>query len=317
MTRSILPYLVLVGGVIVASTAAILIRLAQQEGMSSLTIAAMRMGLSALILSPIALGRVGGELRRLQRRDLLLGLTSGIFLSLHFASWISSLAYTSVASSAALVVTSPLWVALASWLILHERPGRGTVAGLVLTLSGSALIIMSGMGDDASTQYANPTLGNVLALLGAVAVTGYFLVGRSLRQRLSVLAYIWLVYTTAAIALSLSVLLMGQQIFGLSIVAYLCVLGLALGPQLLGHTSFNWALAHLSATFVAIAILGEPVSSAALAWLIFGEQFEALQLAGFVLLLLGIAIAARDERQHAPASLEQTALVETAGPSGP
>ncbi len=307
MTRHrFLPYLVLVGGVLVVSNASILIRLAQQGGMSSLGIAAGRMALAALILLPIALIRAGSELRGLSRRDIGLGVVAGVFLAIHFATWISSLAYTSVASSAALVATNPLWVGLASLLIFRERLSAAMLSGIGLTLLGAILIAVSD-SSGAATPYSAPMLGNLLALLGALAGSGYFLVGRGLRRRLSVLAYIWLAYTSAAVVLLLWVALSGQQLFGYPPLVYLLLLGLAIGPQLLGHTAFNWALGYLSATFIAVSILGEPIGSALLALLLFDERFAPLQLLGFVTLLLGIYLAAVGEvRTPLPSNSPQT-----------
>jgi drug/metabolite transporter (DMT)-like permease len=242
--------------------------------------------------------RQGAELRRLDRRDLRLALGSGAFLALHFGAWISSLAYTSVASSVALVSTNPIWVGLASFLLLRERLQAGMIAGILLTFAGSVLIVLSDSSPAAAQLQPAPLLGNALALLGAAGVTGYFLIGRGLRERISLLSYVWLVYTTAAVLLLLAAWLAGQQLLGLHPTAYLAILVLALGPQLLGHTSFNWALRRLSATFVAVAILGEPVGAALLALEFLDEGFAPLQLAGFILLLAGIGIAALAERDN-------------------
>ncbi len=311
MRHNLLPYVVLFCGVLMASTAAIMIRYAQQAGMSSIAIAVGRLGFAALILAPVAWTQIGAELRSLGRRDLLFGIGAGFFLALHFVTWTSSLEYTSVVSSVALVTTNPLWIALASWLVLREQLRWGTIGGIVLTLSGSGLIILSGIGAEPGAQYSNPTLGNVLALLGAIMVSGYFLIGRSLRRRLSILAYIWLVYTSGAVMLLLWLLLSGAQFWGFSPLAYLLLLGLALGPQLIGHTSFNWALAHVSATFVAVAILAEPIGSAMLAWVLFDERIDRttregiLQLAGFVLLIAGIYVAAVSERRTPEPALSE------------
>ncbi len=297
----ILPYAILFCGVMVAAAASIMIRFAQDAGLPSTTIAAGRLGLAALILLPIAWIRAGSELRQLSRRDVALGIGSGVFLALHFAAWISSLAYTSVASSVALVSTNPLWVAILSALLLRERLSRPTLMGVALTIGGSLLIAIS---DGSGSGGDNALLGNGLALLGALGGSVYFLVGRSLRRHVSVLAYIWLVYTSAAIALLLTALALGGtanpgEVFGgYPPLAYLLLLGLALGPQLLGHTAFNWSLRYLSATFVTIALLGEPIGSAFLALLFFGEWFAPLQFGGFVLLLLGIAVAARGEQNR-------------------
>ncbi|HMQ32251.1 MAG TPA: DMT family transporter [Chloroflexaceae bacterium] len=311
MRPSPVPYLVLFAGVLVASSASIMVRFAQGAGVPSLSIAAGRLALAALVLTPLALARVGPELRAIGRRDLLLALASGGFLAVHFASWISSLAYTSVASSAALVSTSPLWVGLASLLVFRERLAWPTVAGIGATLLGTLLIVLSDLvgGDPAALGrllatgrlaaaaggQPNPTLGNLLALIGAATVTGYLLIGRGLRRRMSTLAYIYVVYGAAAVALVAWALLAGQPLLGFPPYAYLLILGLALGPQLLGHTAFNYALSALSATFVAVAILGEPIGSALLALAIFGEGFAPLQLAGFLLLLVGIFVASRAE----------------------
>ncbi len=299
--RSPIPYLVLLGGVLVVASASIMIRLAQQMGVPSLVIAAGRLGCAALILLPIAVLHIGPELRGLRRRDLLLGIGSGALLAVHFIAWITSLEYTSVASSAALVATNPLWVGLASLLLFRERLSPLTLLAIALTIGGSALIgVSDSLGAGGGTA-RNALLGDGLALLGALAGSGYFLIGRELRRRLSILAYIWLVYTSAAvILLALAIALLGGtwmnvragQAPGYPPLAYLLLLGLAVGPQLLGHTAFNWALRDLSATFVAVATLGEPIGSALLALLIFGEGFEVAQLAGFVLLLVGIAVAA-------------------------
>lgn len=292
MRHPAVPYLILFVGVLIASTASILIRFAQDAGVPSLSIAAGRLALAALLLTPLAWVRVGPELRTLSRRDFALALLSGTCLAIHFATWISSLAFTSVASSVALVATNPLWVGLASLLIFRERLGPLNLFGMAVTLLGTLLI---GISDSASSGQPNPTLGNLLALAGAVTVSGYLLIGRSLRRRLSVLAYIYLVYSTAAVILVAWALLAGQPLFGFSPYVYALILAMALGPQLLGHTAFNYALSAISATFVAIAILGEPIGSAMLAFLLFDEGFAPLQLTGFLLLLLGILVASRGE----------------------
>ena len=296
MPARVLPFLVLGFGVIVVSFAAILIRFAHAEGASSLAIAAVRLTVAALVLAPFAWSRAGAEMRRLPGRELGLCVLSGALLAVHFWAWITSLEHTSVASSTALVTTNPLWVALASAILLRERPGRAAVAGILLTLAGSALIFAADASRVAGLDSA-PMLGNVLALAGAVAASGYLLVGRALRARVSLVAYIWLAYSTAATLLLAAAMATGVSFMSLPAAAWGFMVALALGPQLIGHTTFNWALRRLTATFVAVAILGEPVGSALLAYFIFGEHFSALQFAGFVLLLLGIFVAARGERQ--------------------
>jgi drug/metabolite transporter (DMT)-like permease len=292
-----LPFVVLGIGLFAISFGAILARLAQDAGLPSLAIAALRLGLAALIISPVALWQSrtvkGSALLKMTSRQALLALGAGFFLALHFASWISSLEYTSVASSTALVTTNLLWIAIASFVLFGERPGPLMAFGMAVSICGSAMIFWSDGGNNASGS--NPLLGNGLAIVGSWCFSAYLLLGRRLRPDLPLAAYIWLAYGAAALILLVACLGAGVTLAGYSAPAYLLALGLALGPQLLGHTAYNWSLKHVSSTFVAVVTLGEPVGSAAMAWLIFGESFALLQGIGFALLLAGIYLAARGE----------------------
>ncbi|HEX6287680.1 MAG TPA: DMT family transporter [Herpetosiphonaceae bacterium] len=299
--RTIFPYLVLLVGVVIASTAAIMINQAITLGVHPLTVSAGRVAGAALILTPLAWGWKGDELRRIDRRDWLWGFMAGVFLALHFATWISSLAFTSVASSTALVTTNPVFVALISWLVFRERLSWGVWLGVLLTMGGSLLV---GFSDGTGGSGSNPLLGDALALLGAMTVTGYFLIGRSVRARLSIVPYIWLVYSSAGIVLLAWMLLAGETLLGLPPLAYLLLLGLAIGPQLLGHTAFNWAIKYLSATFVTVAILGEPIGATVMAVLLLDQPIQPLQLIGGAVLLVGIAVATLAERQRPKAAVE-------------
>ena len=296
MPARFLPFLILGTGVVVVSFAAILIRFAHAEGASSLTIAAVRLGLAAALLAPLAWLRHGREILRLGKREFALCVLSGAFLALHFWTWITSLEYTSIASSTALVTTNPLWVGLASALLLRERPGGAALTGIALTIAGSFLIFAADAGPADGGSGKAPLLGNSLALIGALAASGYLLVGRALRAKISLLAYVWLAYAIAAVLLIGGLIASGTSIAGLPAPAWGFMALLAIGPQLIGHTAFNWALRRLTATFVAVSILGEPIGAALLAILLFGETFSTLQLCGFVLLLAGIFVAARGER---------------------
>jgi len=288
------PFLVLGLGVAIVSTASILIRFAQADGASSSVIAAGRLAIAALLMTPYALSRAGPELFRIKPKDILLCVASGLLLAAHFWTWIASLEHTSVANSTVLVTTNPIWVALLSAWLLREKPRQIQIAGIALTLLGTLFIFMA--DNNNSSVASAPLLGNSLALLGAFAASEYLLIGRALRGNLSLLAYVWLTYSFAAIALIIAALAGGETFGGVSSTAWLLILALAIGPQLLGHTSFNWALRRLSATFVALSILGEPIGAALLAWWLLGESFVPLQLAGFFALLVGIFVAARAER---------------------
>jgi len=281
------PLAGLVIGILAASTASTFIRLAQGE-MLSLAIAAWRLTLASLILAPFALALRWQELRSLTRQEWLLALASGALLALHFASWITSLALTSVAASVVLVSTNPLFVGVASYFLFKERPGRAMVVGLIVAVAGSAVI---GLGDLGQGQ--DSLVGDLLALLGGMAGAGYFLIGRRLRARLSLLGYVFPVYSTAAVLLMALALITGAPLTGHSTVTWLWLLLLALGPQIVGHSSLNWALRHLTATYVTLAALGEPIGSALLALLVLGEPPTLAALVGGGLILAGIAIASQ------------------------
>lgn len=284
---SLPPHLALVVGVLAASTASPIIRLAQAE-VNSLAIAAWRLTLASLILAPIPLITRREELRGLSRRDWLLMLGSGVMLAVHFATWISSLACTSVAASVVLVSTSPLFVGLGSFLIMQERLGRPLVVGLAVATAGSVIIGLDdwGVGTHRLT-------GDLLALAGAVSVAGYFLIGRRLRARLSLLAYVFPVYATAAATLIAVAGLARVPLGGYPAIHWLWLLLLALGPQITGHSSLNWALRYLPATYVTLAVLGEPIGSSVLAWLILRETPGIVTVLGGALVLAGIAVASR------------------------
>ncbi len=288
-----LPFLVLGIGLLAISFGAILARFAQGYGLPSLAIAALRLGLAALIITPVALWRSRCTLLAMNRRQVLLTLGAGFFLALHFATWISSLEYTSVASSTALVTTNLLWIGIASFLLFGEKPGLQMAFGIAISLTGSLLIFWSDSRN--SLPGSHPLLGNALALVGSWCFSAYLLIGRRLRADMPLPAYIWLAYGTAALFLLAACRGAGISLEGYSTPAYLVALGMALGPQLLGHTAYNWSLKHVSPTFVAVVTLGEPMGSAAMAWLFFAESFALLQGIGFVLLLTGIYLAARGE----------------------
>ncbi len=299
---SISPVFVIATGILAVSTASIFIRFAQEYA-SSIVVAAYRLTFAALILGPVALSGYRGELRTLTRQDGVLGLLSGVFLALHFATWITSLEYTSVASSVVIVTTTPLWVAMVSPLFLRERLARGVALGLVLSLFGGMIVALSESCELAeskivctglSTLFRSETaLGNTLALLGAFSAAGYLVIGRSLRAKLSLIPYIFIVYGVAALVLIGAMLSFGESPVGYPAVAYLWFLLLALIPQLLGHSSFNWALGYLPASFVSITLLGEPIGTVVLAFFILRESPAPLELIGAILILVGIYIASQ------------------------
>ncbi len=300
-TQPVSPYLVMVIGVIAVSTAAILIRFAQNStpATPSLVIAAVRLSLAALILTPVALRSHRPALRALSRKDFILTLLAGGVLSIHFASWITSLEHTSVLISVVLVTTNPLWVALLSPLILHEAIDRRTVAGILVAFAGGILISLPRENQGLQIG-SDPLLGALLATIGAVAASFYLLIGRRLRASLDLIPYIWLCYSTAAIILLILVFLSGQTLIGYGTDAYIAMFLLAIVPQLIGHSSFNYALGHISAAYVSLIILAEPVGSTILAMLLFREIPTWIQVIGAGLILFAVAFAREAHAESLP-----------------
>ncbi len=291
------PYLILLIGVAAVSTASTFIRLAQSDGMPSLVIASWRLGLAVLLLTPLVLTRYRPDLRTLTRGQIGLAMLSGMLLGIHFATWITSLEYTSVIGSVVLVSTNPLFVAVAAPLLLKERMGRLTLIGIVLAIIGGVIVSIGGDSGTAPIQNA-PLLGDVLALIGAVSVAGCFIIGRQLRAKLAVVPYIWMTYGTAAIVLIVASLLTGKTTFGFQPLTYVWVILLALVPQLIGHTSYNYALGFLSAAYVSLTVLGEPIGSTILATLLLGERPQPLQLVGGVFILGALILASQEESRR-------------------
>jgi len=298
------PLIAIVFGILAVSTGSIFVRNAQVYA-PSLVIAAWRLSLATLILFPIALTRNRAELRGLHPRAISLGLLSGFFLALHFATWISSLEYTSVASSVVFVSTAPLWVAMLSPVILKEpltRPllygmGLAFVGGVIVGLSDSCNLGRSGFACPPFSEFiqGRAFLGDLLALVGAWMAAGYLIIGRRLRTNISLVPYIFVVYGMAALVLIGLMLILGQPAVGYPPQVYVMFLALAVIPQLLGHSTFNWALGYLSAAYVSITLLGEPIGSALLAYFFLDEIPKPLMIFGAILILVGIYIASRGE----------------------
>ena len=274
-------YIFLPIGIVAISTASIFIKLCDAP---ALIIATYRMMLASLMLTPFACYKKpwGGW----ERGEIGWFLLSGLFLSLHFAFWIASLKYTSVASSVVLVTTHPIFVGIGGRLFLKERIGMNLVLGIALTVLGSGLI---SYGDMALSKEA--LMGDGFAFLGAMAASGYLLVGRKMRKDQDLFSYIFPVYSIAGLILIFLSLIFQKHFWGYSPSTYLYLFLLALVPQLMGHTTFNWALKYLPASMVAITILGEPIGSTILAYFILGEGLTIWKILGGISIFAGILVA--------------------------
>jgi drug/metabolite transporter (DMT)-like permease len=278
----------LIFGIFSVSTGAIFARLAEAPPLAT---AAYRLTIASIILAPFAFIFRRHEIARLDKKDLIYTIASGAFLAVHFSTWISSLSYTSVASSVVLVNTIPIWVGLAA-LLTGEKLSKLTWAALAISVIGGFLV---GYVDFSLEPRA--LWGDCLALIGGIAVSGYVILGRKVRQKLSLLAYISLCYGSAAILLCSANLLLGVRMSNFSSHTWLMFLFIAIIPQFLGHSCYNLALGYFSAEFIAVALLGEPIGSSVLAFFIFDELPAPITFLGFAFLMSAIVIAAIGEQK--------------------
>jgi drug/metabolite transporter (DMT)-like permease len=249
--------------------------------------------MASVVLVPLGLARHRGEYRRLSKRQWRLALASGVVLSAHFATWISSLSFTTVAASAVLVQTLPLWVA-AFGRFIGERPTRRTLFGMAIAVAGTLVIVGGGFEGG-----SRALLGDVLALAGAVFAAIYVLLGRSLRQELSLVTYSSIVYATSAVALATMMVASRTAFTGYPAKTWLVFVLITAGPQFLGHTTFNYLLGHVRASIVAVALLAEPVGATILAWMILGEAPGPATVVGGVIVLAGVYVAIAAETRAA------------------
>lgn len=277
------PGAVLAGGVLVASFSPILVRYA--SGADPLAISFWRCFVGALVLAPFARGGLG----RANKKDVLLCVIAGVFLALHFATWITSLELTTVGSSVVLVSTTPIWVALvAPWIVKERLTALGWI-GIGLAFVGTAVI--------AGLDFAGSSLGgNALALVGGATAGGYVLAGRIARRDLSIIPYAVITYGVAAVFLGIACLVGGVPMSGYPAGTWWAIAGLIVGPQLLGHTIINLVLSHIDATTVSVSLMAEPIIATALAAWLFDEIPTAAFYVGGVAVLAGIFVVSTNQR---------------------
>ncbi len=284
-------YLIIFVGILAVASAAVLIKMCSAPAM---VIATYRLAFASLFFLTVSLGRGINPLSAFGPRDLRLAALGGIFLFVHFGAWISSLKYISVATSVVLLATTPVFVGLASAFIFRERPARGLIFGILLTLSGTLVIGSEGFGSSGLSL-----TGNLLALAGAIGAGGYFLIGRAVRGRIGTMSYVAVVYSMAALLLAGVTLVFALPLTGYDSEIYLLFFLIAFIPQVIGHTSLNWALGHVSAATVSVIALGEPIGAPILAFFVLGETITAIQVFGGILILAGVVFALRSEHgQH-------------------
>ena len=286
------PMAMIVLGVIGISLSSIFVKFSTAPAAVT---AAWRLLWTVALMTPVVWGRgaVRRELLGVKWPLALLSALSGLFLAIHFVLWFESLNRTSVASSTTIVCTEVIWVCLGWWLFMGGRVPGKALAAIGVTVVGSVVIAFA---DSESTGHLS---GDILALLAAVAVAGYTLIGRAVRSDTSTAVYTYLVYTVCALVLVLACAFQGQALLGHGSSPIWVGLALAVFSTILGHSIFSWCLKYFSPAFVSASKLCEPVGAAALAALIFRQIPSAMQLLGGALILGGLVWYSRMEGEAA------------------
>ncbi|HWO01431.1 MAG TPA: DMT family transporter [Blastocatellia bacterium] len=251
-----------------------------------LVIAFYRMALATALLMPAALALKGREIAALAHKDLALLLLGGFFLAVHFGAWIISLKYIPISTSVVLVNSHPLFVVIASYFFLGEKPHPRGLVGTAVGLAGMMVITHDALGD---VRLA--LMGDGLALLGALAVVGYFIVGRKARTRISLLGYVTPLYAVCSVLLLLGVVVAGDRLYPYSARQWAFFGALAVVPTILGHTVFNWAIKHVRPSAISLAFLGEPVAASILAFIFFAQRPPTATFIGGALVLAGVYLS--------------------------
>lgn len=305
------PIFVLAIGLLAVSSSSTLIRLAQAEGAPSLVIAAFRVSIAAIATGLVVLFQGSWKAYNTDRRTIGLMVLSGMFLAGHFASWITSLELTSVANSVVLVTTTPIWVGLLAPIILKESTPKLTWVAIVLVIAGGLVISLAQTGTQPTTASAS-LLGDGLALIGALAGACYFMIGRLVRGTLSLLPYLFGVYGTAGLILFAVSAVLGLPTVALPRNALLWMLAVGLLPQLIGHSAINYAMRRISASFVAVTIIGEAIFSIVFAAIFLNELPLLIQIIGAFVVMVGILVASLAEKFEGTQT-DDAALLERDG----
>lgn len=285
------PLIMVVVGVIGISMSAIFVKFSAAP---SAVTAAYRLLWTLLLMTPVTFGnrKIRQELFQVRRKKLLLSCFSGVLLAIHFTLWFESLHHTSVASSTTIVCTEVIWVSLGYAFFLKGRISLRAVLSIVVTLLGSVLIAFADSNAGGAHLY-----GDVLALMAAIAVAGYVLLGRVVRETVSTTVYTYLVYASCGAMLLVFCMLQGSNLFDYGLSGAIVGFLLAVFSTLLGHSIFSWCLKYFSPSFVSASKLCEPVVAAILAGFLFGERPTALQLAGGVFILGGVLYYSKLEQE--------------------
>jgi len=285
------PMSMIIIGIIGISLSAIFVKYSTAP---SAVTAAFRLLWTVILMTPAVIynAEVKSELKHMTKHNLLLSCVSGLFLAVHFALWFESLQHTSVASSTTIVCTEVIWVALGFCLFLKGTLTAKAVGAILVTFVGSVVIALS---DSTGSSHL---YGDLLALLAAIAVAVYTLIGRVVRETVSTTAYTYVVYAACAAVLVLMCLGQGYSLLAYDSSAVIVGLLLAVFSTILGHSIFSWCLKYFSPAFVSASKLCEPVVAAIFAGILFGEIPKMLQIIGCILILGGVFYYSRLEMNN-------------------
>ncbi|AZB44121.1 DMT family transporter [Bacillus sp. FJAT-42376] len=275
-------YFALLIGVLSVSASAVLVKMTSTPAPVT---AFYRMFFSAILMLPFFFIAKGAGIKRMSRKDWLYLTLAGVFLAFHFILWFESLALTSVASSVVLVTLQPLFAFIGTFLFFGERVTRQAVWSAGLAIVGSLII---SWGDFQISGWA--LAGDFLALTACFMVTAYLLFGQEVRKRHSLILQTTLVYAISAITLLLYCLLFSYNLNPGSGENLIWLLMLAVFPNLLGHSLFNWALRWISTNTISVAILFEPVGAILLAYYVLEEKIMLTQAAGSAVIFAGVLL---------------------------
>ena len=284
------PMIMIVIGVLGISLSAIFVK---YSAAPSAVTAAFRLSWTVLLMSPViwAKREIREELFQIDKRELLLSVFSGLFLAIHFVLWFESLQHSSVASSTSIVCTEVIWVALGFCLFLKGTLTKQAVLAILIAFAGSVVIAYSD-----STAGDAHLYGDILALVSAVAVASYTLLGRIVRNSVSTSVYTYVVYASCAAVLLGTCLVQGYPLFGYGVSAVIVGLLLSVFSTILGHSIFSWCLKYFSPAFVSASKLCEPVVASIIAVFLFSELPSVLQIFGGTMIIGGVYYYSRIEK---------------------
>lgn len=284
------PLFVLAIGVVSVSTSAIFVKLiSAPPGI----IAFYRLLFSVVLMMPIFLLKYVHEIRHITSKDWLFSIIAGIFLAFHFILWFESLQYTSVASSTVLVALQPIFAFIGTYLFFKEKTSWKSILSTITAIGGCIII---SWGDFLLSEKA--LYGDLLALIACGLVTGYLLFGQTVRQRVSLITYTFIVYSISTLTLFIYVMLNKQPLYPYQVNDWIFLILLALFPTLLGHTLFNWSVKYLSTSVISMATLFEPVGAAILAYFVLQERIAWSQIFGGLFVIVGLSSFLIDKRRR-------------------